>query len=78
MRPGQAQSTPKQGNGEGIRCDLSPYEWILHFYAQLQEAHHWTPAQIGAIEIAFLFDQLAVQTKVKNAPKRGYIDDLKL
>jgi hypothetical protein len=50
----------------------------LHFYAQLQEAHHWTPAQIGAIEIAFLFDQLAVQTKVKNAPKRGYIDDLKL
>ena len=55
---------------------LSPFEWIIDFYRSLQESYHWTVRQIDETEICLILEQAIVYEKIRNTPKRGYIEDV--
>ena len=55
---------------------LSPLEWIVDFYRALQDAYHWTVREIDGTEICLILEQAIVREKIRNAPRRGYIEDI--
>ena len=55
---------------------LSPLEWLVNFYRQLQEAYGWTVREIDETEIEIIILQVVVLDKIEYAPKIGYIEDI--
>ena len=72
----EARQNPKRRGGDRRQVSLSPLEWLVNFYRQLQEAYHWTVREIDETEIEIIMLQIVVLDKIDNAPKRGFIEDI--